>query len=107
LLRLPGDGWEEALALYKSKADDLRAGRTPWEAGDGLTLANLCNAFLTAKLRKQEASELGPRTFAEYKNVTDLLVSTFGANRRVDDLAADDSPRSAPRWPPGGGRFDW
>jgi hypothetical protein len=26
---VPGDGWEEALALYKAQADDLHTGRTP------------------------------------------------------------------------------
>jgi integrase len=57
---------------------------------DRLTLAHLCNHFLTAKLRKKEAGELGGRIFAEYKNITDLLIATFGANRLVDDLAADD-----------------
>ena len=30
------------------------------------------------------------RTFGEYKNITDLLVSNFGGNRLVNDLAADD-----------------
>jgi integrase len=45
---------------------------------------------LTAKLRKADAGEIGRRMFSEYKEVTDLLVSSFGANRLVDDLAADD-----------------
>jgi integrase len=31
-------------------ADDLHAGRTPRVTGDGLTVARLCNHFLTAKL---------------------------------------------------------
>src|SRR5262249_36100267 len=35
LERVPGDGWEEALALYKSQADDLHAGRTPRVYGFG------------------------------------------------------------------------
>jgi integrase len=104
LERIPGDGWEEALAEYKSQADDLHAGRTPRVTGDGLTLAHLCNHFLTAKLRKKDAGELGGRVFAEYKNVTDLLVTTFGANRLVDDLAADDfaalRATMAKRWGP-------
>jgi hypothetical protein len=54
LVRVPGDGWQEALELYKAQADDLHAGRTPRVAGDGLTVATLCNQFLTAKLRKVE-----------------------------------------------------
>jgi integrase len=57
---------------------------------DGLTVAALCNRFLTAKHHKKESGELGGRMFTEYKGTTDLLVATFGANRLVDDLAADD-----------------
>src|SRR3954471_16727545 len=55
LERIPGDGWEEALAQYKAQADALHAGRTPRMQADGLTVADLCNHFLTAKLRKQTA----------------------------------------------------
>lgn len=90
LVRVPGDGWEEALAAYKAVADDLHAGRTPRVKSDGLTVADLCNRFLTAKLRQQEAGELTPRSFAEYKAATDRLVATFGKVRLVEDLAADD-----------------
>jgi integrase len=90
LVRVPGDGWEDALREYKEQADDLHAGRTPRAKGDGLTVKDLCNRFLTAKLRKVEANELTSRLFAEYKECTDLCVSAFGANRLVDDLAADD-----------------
>src|SRR5262245_14880684 len=88
--RVPGDGWEEALRLYQEVRDDLHAGRTPRGKGDGLTVADLCNRFLTSKLRKRKAGELGHQTFADYKVVTDLIVATFGANRLVDDLAAED-----------------
>lgn len=104
LQRIEGDGWEDALALYKAQADDLHAGRTPRVLGDGLTVRDLCNRFLTAKLRAVEAGELGQRMFAEYKEVTDLIVSSFGANRLVDDLAGDDFAHLratlAKRWGP-------
>ena len=53
-------------------------------------MADLCNRFLTAKLRKRDADELSPRTFSEYKEVTDLLVNKFGKTRLIDDLAAKD-----------------
>src|SRR5262245_47239200 len=66
LVRVEGDGWKEALELYKAQADDLHAGRTPRVQGGGLTVADLCNAFLTAKLRKVASGELGTRMFAEY-----------------------------------------
>jgi integrase len=90
LVRIEGDGWKEALEEYKKVADDLHAGRTPRVQSDGLTVADLCNRFLTAKLRQKEAGEIGSRMFADYKSTTDRLVSTFGKTRLVDDLAADD-----------------
>jgi integrase len=90
LVRVEGDGWEEALELYKAQADDLHAGRTPRVQGDTLTVADLCNRFLTAKHRQREAREITPRMYDEYKGTTDRLVATFGKTRLVDDLAADD-----------------
>jgi integrase len=91
LEQLPGDDWwKPALELYLAQKDDLHAGRTPRVAGDGLTVADLCNAFLTAKQRQQEAGELACLSFWDYRLTTDLLVSTFGKTRLVDDLAADD-----------------
>jgi hypothetical protein len=48
LTRVDGDGWKEALEQYKAVADDLHAGRTPRVDWDGLTVAELCNRFLTA-----------------------------------------------------------
>jgi integrase len=104
MVRIEGDGWKEALEHYKAQADDLHAGRTPRVKGDGLTVADLCNRFLTAKLRKREAGELGLRMFSEYRETTDLLVSAFGKTRLVADLAADDfealRARMAERWGP-------
>jgi hypothetical protein len=94
LVRIDGDGWKEALEEYKLVADDLHAGRTPRvQNPDGLTLADLCNRFLTARLRKQESGDLGPRMFQDYKEATDLLVSAFGGGRIVEDLAQMTSRR--------------
>jgi integrase len=90
LERIEGDGWKEALELYKAQADDLHAGRTPRVKGNELTLDGLCNAFRTAKLRQREAGEISARMYDEYTATTDRLVKTFGGTRLVDDLAADD-----------------
>jgi integrase len=104
LVRVEGDGWKEALEEYKAVADDLHAGRTPRVKSDGLTVADLCNRFLTAKLHKRNAGELGARAFQEYRATTDLIVAEFGKTRLVDDLAADDFERlratMAERWGP-------
>jgi integrase len=100
LVRVEGDGWKEALELYKADADDLHAGRTPRVKGGELTVADLCNRFLTAKLRQWEAGEISSRMFeptadpkkpkGEYPATTNRIISTFGATRLVDDLAAED-----------------
>jgi integrase len=90
LVRIEGDGWKEALELYKVQADDLHAGRTPRVKTDGLTVADLCNQFLTAKLHQREARELSLRSFGDYKAATDRIVAAFGKTRLVDDLAAAD-----------------
>ena len=90
LTRVEGDGWKEALEEYKAVADDLHAGRTPRADRNGLQVKDLCNHFLTAKLRKVGAGEMTQRVFVEYREITDLVVSQFGASRLVDDLAADD-----------------
>ncbi len=92
LRRLPGDGWKEALALFQAQRDDLYAGRTPRvkKTGDGLTIKDLCNSFLTAKLRLKQSGEITGRTFSSYNTITDLLINFFGKDRLVDDLAAND-----------------
>ena len=104
--RLPNDGWQDALALYKAQADDLHTGRTPRvnKTGDGLTLAALCNRFRTAKLRQQEAGEIALATYNGYVAITDLVIEQFGKDRLIDDLAADDfeslRAEMAKRWGP-------
>jgi integrase len=50
----------------------------------------LANAFLNHKQALQDAGELSPRTWAEYKATTDLVVSQFGKQRVVADLGPDD-----------------
>ena len=104
--RIEGDGWKEALELYKAQADDLHAGRTPrvHKVGEGLTLKELCNRFLTAKQRKRDRGGIAFLTFEGHQRVTDLLIEQFGKERLVDDLASDDFESlldtMAKRWGP-------
>ena len=93
LERTPGDGWQNAFEEYKSQADALHSGRTPRPNSDGLTIRDLCNYFLTSKQRLLDTGEIVPRTFVDYKRITDRLVTAFGKSRLVDDLAADDFAR--------------
>ena len=104
--RLPDDGWQQALELYKAQADDLHAGRTPRvkRTGEGTTLDLLRGRFLTAKSRALDAHEITPRTYFEYKATTNLLIEQFGRDRLVDDITADDFEAlrdgMAKRWGP-------
>jgi integrase len=90
LVRLKGDGWQEALDLYKKQADDLHAGRIPRDNDDEPTLRDLCNAFLQQKASKLESGELSPTTFSDYRLACDRLIEHFGKFRRLDDLRPED-----------------
>ncbi|MEQ8787142.1 MAG: tyrosine-type recombinase/integrase [Pirellulaceae bacterium] len=83
--------WQPALNLYQAQRDDLHSGRKPRAtSADGLTVYELCNRFLTAKERQRQAGDITQRTFNDYDRVCQRIIAAFGAQRRVDDLAADD-----------------
>lgn len=92
LQRLEHDGWKEALALYKAQKEDLYAGREPDnEPKPGeLTLAELCDWFLQAKLKRQAAGKMTSAMVKEYKRTTDMLVGMFGKHKPVAKLNATD-----------------
>ena len=81
---------QAALEKWLAEKDDLLAGRTPRAQRDGLTVADLCNHFLTHKRLLVDSSELALRTFQRYHANCALIVGTFGKTRFIDDLAADD-----------------
>ena len=57
---------EAALAKWLKEKDDLLAGREPSD-GEGLTILELTNHFLTSKKRLVESGELTPRTLHDYE----------------------------------------
>ena len=81
---------QQAVDLYNEQRDDLYAGRTPRVKADGLTVADLCNRFLTSKQGSLDTGEIKVQTWKDYHKVCGKLVSVFRRNRLVDDLAADD-----------------
>ena len=83
---------QAALAKWLDTKDDLLAGRKPRsKADDGkLTIAELCDRFLTSKVNRLQAGELSPATFADAKETTDRLVRVFGKSRSVENMAGDD-----------------
>src|SRR2546421_10769334 len=55
-----------ALAKYLEQKDALHAGRKPREVSAGVTVKELCNLFLTAKLALVESGELTNRSWQDY-----------------------------------------
>lgn len=90
VVRLPGDGIVEAEKLWAEQRDDLYAGRTPRKNDGSLTVKDLGDRFLTAKMRLVETHELSARTFAEYRQTAQMLADQFGKGRAVSDLVAED-----------------
>ena len=86
----PWDDPDGALKKYLEQKDALHAGRKPREVSTGVTVKELVNAFLNHKRAKLDNGELSPRTWINYKETADLLVSEVGKNRVVTDLNPDD-----------------
>ena len=81
---------QAALERWLDQKDDLLAGRTPQPKSDSLTVADLCNHFLTHKKGLVESNELAQRTFQRYYANCALLVKQFGKRRPVEGLTAID-----------------
>src|SRR6266702_1360809 len=65
---------DAALNKYLEQKDALHAGRNPKAENDTLTMKFPANAYLNHKQSLLDAGELSPRTWAGYKEATDLLV---------------------------------
>jgi integrase len=95
---------DAALKKYLEQKDDLHAGRKPRSDPEALTVKDAANAFLIHKMELRDAGELSPRTWTDYKEVCDLLVSAFGKARLVSDLGPDDfaglRKKMTKRWGP-------
>jgi integrase len=100
----PWDDPDAALKKYLDQKDALHAGRKPREASDGITIKELCNQFLNAKLALVESGELTNRSWQDYKSACDLVISHFGKGRLVADLDPDDfsglRKKMAKKWGP-------
>jgi integrase len=81
---------QKALALWLEQRDDLLAGRKPRVKGEGLTLLELVNRFLTVKQDSLNAGEITPQTFLDYHRTCERLLARVDKNRLVSDLASDD-----------------
>jgi integrase len=100
--------WSEpdaALKKYLAQKDDLHAGRRPRTESELLTIKDMCNQFLHAKGSARDAGEITARSWQDYKDACDLIVSHFGKSRPVEDLGPDDfaelRKKMADKWGPG------
>ena len=75
---------------YLDQRDDLHAGRTPRAIGDGPTIRDLINRFLTAKKHLLDSGEIVEVTFLDYHTTCKRIVQAFGPSRLAEDLASED-----------------
>ena len=83
---------DSARRRYERQRVDLEASRKPQPAVDvdGITVADVCNRFLTSKQRGVDAGELFETTCVKYHRTTGRLVRVFGRDRTFADLRSDD-----------------
>jgi integrase len=80
---------QAALQFWLDRRDDLLAGRTP-HTGDGLTIRELCNRYLSVKESQVNNREITRRHFENLYAACELVVVQFGKTRLVDDLVSED-----------------
>jgi integrase len=84
------DDPDAALQAYLDQKDDLHAGRKPRPDVGAVTVKDVADDFLNAKKALVDAGELSPRTWADYKQVCDLVVAHLGKSRLAGDVGPDD-----------------
>lgn len=96
---VPVDDFEtaaaEALEKFNREWPTIIKGRKPEPVPDVLTctMRELCNDFLASKRALVNAGELSVRSFMDYERTTDLVIETFGKERRVETLGPADFER--------------
>ncbi|MSR55805.1 MAG: hypothetical protein EXS09_21390 [Gemmataceae bacterium] len=86
-----GKDKDAALEEYVRVREDLEAGRAARPKADaGLTVADLCNSFLTSKRQRVDAGELSSEMWSVYHKACEGIVDLFGRDRSVMDLRPSD-----------------
>jgi len=82
---------DEALKEYVRVREDLEAGRVTRPRSDqAISMADLCNSFLTSKRQRVDSGELSGRIWSEYHKACEMIVDQFGRDRSVMDLRPSD-----------------
>jgi integrase len=82
--------WQEALTLFQEQRDDLYAGRTPRQPGDGPTLAELMDHFLYSKKLLADSGEITTRSYSDYERTCDKIEVSIPTSRLLADLRTED-----------------
>jgi hypothetical protein len=56
-----GSDRDDAMRRFATEWDDIKAGRAPRRRTDSISVADLCNHFLTAKRERVRSGEMTPR----------------------------------------------
>src|SRR5579883_1824074 len=95
---------DAALKSYLEQKEDLHAGRKPRPDPSAVTVKDVANDFLNAKQALVDTGELSERTWADYKQVCDMVVAHLGKSRLAEDVGPDDfaalRKKVAKRWGP-------
>lgn len=84
---------EAALQLWLDQKDDLLAGRKPRSKITGLTIGDLCNAWLDWNKGRVNSGELSPRTWEGYRNLCETIIDALGRERAAADPGPEDFQR--------------
>ena len=81
-----------ALERFNREWSFLSQGKVPPDVdqSDGCTLRTLANSFLRLKEDHVTSGDLGSRSFLNYHKTCQMIISFFGADRRLDDLRTLD-----------------
>jgi len=96
----PWADWSAALNKYQACRDALYAGRTPRQvSGEGITIKELCNLFLTTKKILLDAGQLSARTMEDYRKACERVIESLGHGRIVSSLDTIDFERLRKSFP--------
>lgn len=89
------DGWKPALERYLDELDEIQAGRDPRAAGvvevsEGITVADLLNAYLGDLDERKTRKEISPRHFSDCQGSCKRVVEHFGRRVLAGSLRAAD-----------------
>src|SRR4051812_30055901 len=73
-----GKDANKALVLYREQAGDLHAGRPARPAANAVTVAYLCNHFLTSGRQLVDRGELALESWAAYHPICAMLAEKLG-----------------------------